>query len=111
MIIVHGTIPLKSGCRDQALALARTMVELTRSENGCISYDFYVALSNPDMLMLFQEWESMDALMAHFQTPHMDDFLKQLPELVDGEITTKRYAVQSMDDDQPVIEEPPPIIH
>jgi len=111
MIIVHGTIPLKSGCRDQALALARTMVELTRAENGCISYDFYVALSNPDMLMLFQEWESMDALMAHFQTAHMDDFLKQLPELVDGEITTKRYAVQSVDDDQPVIEEPPPIIH
>lgn len=111
MIIVHGTIPLKSEHRDQALALARTMVEMTRSESGCISYDFYIALSNPDTLMLFQEWQSMDALMAHFQTPHMDDFLKQLPDLVDGEITTKRYAVQSLDNDQPVIEEPPPIIH
>lgn len=111
MIIVHGTIPLKSGCRDQALVLARTMVELTRAEEGCISYDFYVALSDPDTLMLFQEWSSMESLMAHFQTSHMEDFLKQLPDLVDGEITTKRYAVQRVDEEAPAAEEPPPIIH
>lgn len=111
MIIVHGTIPLKSDCRDQALNLARTMVEFTRAEAGCISYDFYVALSDPNTLMLFQEWETMEALMAHFQTPHMDDFLKQLPDLVDGEIVTKRYAVQRVDEEPREAEEPPPIIH
>ena len=111
MIIVHGTIPLKSDSRDQALDLARTMVEFTRAEDGCISYDFYIALSDPNTLMLFQEWETMEALMAHFQTAHMDDFLKQLPELVDGEITTKRYAVQRVDEEPEEVEEPPPIIH
>lgn len=112
MIIVHGTIPLRSESREHALALARRMADATRAEPGCISYDFYIGLSDPNTLMLFQEWESMEALMGHFQTEHMEEFLSELPELVSGEIITRRYAVQSMDEDEaPVEEDTPPIIH
>ena len=112
MIIVHGTIPLKPDSREQAIQLARRMADATRGEAGCISYDFYLGLSDPNTLMLFQEWEDMEALMGHFQTDHMEEFLKELPEIVSGEITTKRYAVQSVDEEEPAPEEaPPPIIH
>ncbi len=112
MIIVHGTIPIRPDCREQALNLARRMADATREELGCISYDFYIGLSDPNTLMLFQEWENMESLMGHFQTEHMDEFLKQLPDLVSGEITTKRYAVQSVDDDDiPVEEDKPPVVH
>ena len=112
MIIVHGTIPVKPAERERALKLAREMADATRQEPGCLSYDFYVGLADPNTLMLFQEWESMDALMAHFQTDHMEVFLGELPEVVSGEITTRRYAVQSIDDDEVVEEEPTaPIIH
>ena len=111
MIIVHGTIPIRPECREQALTLARRMADATRAEVGCISYDFYVGLSDPNTLMLFQEWESMDALMGHFQTEHMDEFLKELPDIVSGEITTKRYAVQSVEEEEVEPEERPPIIH
>jgi len=111
VIIVHGTIPLRPECREHALQLARRMADATREEIGCISYDFYVGLSDPNTLMLFQEWESMEALMGHFQTEHMEDFLRELPELVSGEIITRRYAVQSMDEDETEEEDAPPIIH
>ena len=73
------------------------MTEATQSEVGCISYDFYIGLSDHNTLMWFQEWESMDALMGHFQTEHMDEFLKELPQVVSGEVTTRRYAVQSVE--------------
>lgn len=112
MIIVHGTIPIRPECRDQALKLARGMTEATLAEPGCLSYDFYVGLSDPNTLMLFQEWESMEALMRHFQTPHMEEFLRALPEVVSGEITTRRYAVQSVDDDSDDgAGAPEPVIH
>lgn len=111
MIIVHGTIPIRPEARDKALDLARRMAEATRTEVGCISYDFYIGLSDPNTLMLFQEWENMESLMGHFQTDHMDDFLQELPEVVSGEITTKRYAVQSVDEEEASVEEPPPIVH
>ena len=111
MIIVHGRIPIRPDCREQALRLARRMSEATQQEKGCLSYDFYVGLSDPNTLMLFQEWESMEALMGHFQTPHMEAFLRELPAVVSGEITTRRYAVQSVDDESESASEPPPVIH
>ena len=111
MIIVHGSIPIRPDSRERALDLARSMTEATQSEVGCISYDFYVGLSDPNTLMLFQEWENMDALMGHFQTEHMDEFLRELPNVVSVEITTRRYAVQSVDEDTEESSEPPPIVH
>ncbi|MEM6707273.1 MAG: putative quinol monooxygenase [Pseudomonadota bacterium] len=95
MIIVHGMIPIKPEQRDRVLELARRMGTATRLEPGCISYDFYIGLADPNTLLLFQEWETMDALSAHFQTDHMDHFMRELPECLDGQITTRRFAVPS----------------
>jgi len=111
VIIVQGSIPIKPECHEEALELARRMAEATREELGCISYDFYVGLADPNTFMVFQEWDSMETLMAHFQTPHMEAFLERLPSLVSGEIITKRYAVQSVDDEEELPEPAPPIIH
>lgn len=112
MIIVQGSIPVRPERRDQALSMAKYMVEASRAERGCLSYDFYVGLADPNTLMLFQEWESLDALQSHFATKHMDDFLQQLPEILSGEIITKRYAVQSIEEEEAVlIEAEEPTIH
>ena len=111
MIIVHGTIPILPEQRERALQLAKRMTESTKAELGCISYDFYVGLSDPNTLMLFQEWESMEALMGHFQTDHMEEFLRELPEVVSGEVITRRYAVQSVEEESETESVPPPVIH
>lgn len=94
MIIVHGTIPIKSERREQALDLARWMEYETRREDGCVSYEFFVGLSDPNTLMLFQEWETAEALAEHFNTDHMERFLEALPEVLDGRVSTRRYAVE-----------------
>ena len=94
MIIVHGTFPVKADLRDEALTLMREMALVSKEEEGCISYEFYVGLSEPNRLLLFQEWESVDALQKHFETKHMEAFMKQLPTLLDGEVSTKRYEVR-----------------
>jgi quinol monooxygenase YgiN len=111
VIIVHGTIPIRPDCREQALELARVMAQATQAEPGCVSYDFYLGLSDANTLMLFQEWESMEALMKHFQTPHMEAFLQALPSVVAGEIITRRYLVQRVSDEAEDPVEPAPIIH
>ena len=98
MIIVHGTFPVKSQLRDNALDLMRQMASASRAEEGCISYEFYVGLTDPNTLLLFQEWESVDALQGHFETDHMEEFLRALPNVLDGEVATRRYEVKISDD-------------
>ena len=119
MIIVQGLIPLLPDQREEALRLARIVSDASLEESGCISYDFYVGLRDPNTLMLLQEWESLDALMAHFNTPHVEAFMKELPHIVSGEIITRRYAVQAVEDDldgsddadQEEAEEPARVVH
>lgn len=98
MIIVHGTFPIKAEVRDVALDLMRQMAVASRAEEGCISYEFYIGLSDPNTLLLFQEWESVDALQGHFDTDHMEEFLKHLPDVLDGEVATRRYEVKVSSD-------------
>lgn len=98
MIIVHGTFPIKPEQRAEALELMRIMSSASQAEYGCVTYEFYVGLTDPNTLLLFQEWESVDALQGHFQTDHMDEFLKSLPDVLDGEVSTRRYEVRSSDE-------------
>jgi len=94
MIIVHGTFPVKADYREEALELMKRMSVASRGEEGCISYEFYVGLSDINTLLLFQEWDNVDSLQAHFETVHMEEFLKVLPDILDGEPTTRRYEVR-----------------
>ena len=111
MIIVHGIIPIKAAQRDRALDLAREMSAATRTEDGCISYEFYVGLRDPNTLILLQEWENMDALAGHLRTEHMKVFLDELPNVLAGQVMTRRYAVQAEPEPAKEPDSPPPIVH
>ena len=95
MIIVHGTFPVKPELRDEALELMKDMSQVTRSEPGCVSYEFFIGLSDPDTLLLYQEWETVEALQDHYETKHMEEFIGQLPDILNGEVSTKRYEVRT----------------
>jgi len=123
MIIVHGLIPILPERRSEALKRIRWRERETQAEEGCLTYRFFVGRNDPNTLMLFQEWDSAEALEAHFETAHMASFLEALPTIVAGDIQTRRYAVALDDgDDEGVWDEEeslledaevgaPPIIH
>ncbi len=59
----------------EAIREAITNVETaTRAEAGCIEYTFSAELGDPEVLRITERWESMEALAAHFQAPHMAAF-------------------------------------
>jgi quinol monooxygenase YgiN len=98
MIIVHGLFPIIPDQRQEALDLMYEMAIATKAESGCVSYEFYVAQTDPNQFLLFQEWESVDALQGHFETAHMEQFLEKLPSIIAGDIVTRRYEVRASDD-------------
>ena len=104
MIVVQGTIPVKPELRNDALQAAQEMMEASQAEPGCITYEFFVGLANPNTLMLFQEWDSVDALQDHYKSSHTEVFLRKLVDFLDGEIATRRYAVVEDDDEDEDIE-------
>lgn len=51
-----------------------TMEAASRAEAGCLDYTFSVELNDPSRLRITEKWETVEALAAHFQAPHMGAF-------------------------------------
>ena len=50
---------------------AKAMITATRTEPGCILYDLNASVTDPQSLIFVEQWESREALTAHFGMPHM----------------------------------------
>jgi len=98
MIVIAGTAPIDPSKREQAKVVIKKMMDATAQEEGCITYEFTFNPWNDAEVRLFEEWESQDALDAHFETPHMAEFRKALPEFVTGKFAIKRYVVSEVTD-------------
>ena len=97
MIVVSGTVPVRADKRDEAVAAALEMARATAEEAGCITYRFYADLEDPNIFRIFEEWETAEALVAHFQTPHMAELNQKLPGLVAGPADIKKYVVTQVE--------------
>ncbi|MCE2485374.1 MAG: antibiotic biosynthesis monooxygenase [Desulfurellaceae bacterium] len=97
MLVVSGTIPIKAESRDEAVQLALDMAKATQAEDGCLFYQFYADLADPNLIRVFEEWESEEALARHMQTDHMATFIKAIPRLVAGPVEAKKYTVSAAD--------------
>jgi quinol monooxygenase YgiN len=95
MIVIAGTLPINPAQRDTAAAAALTMSAASKAEPGCGAYEFSWDLGDPNLLHIREEWESQDALDAHFATPHMADFGAALGGLLAGAPSLTRYEVSS----------------
>jgi quinol monooxygenase YgiN len=96
MTVVAGSVRVRPDKRDEAVRVALKMAQATQAESGCRSYRFSADLEDPTLFFIFEEWESDEALGAHFQTPHMSDFQTALPDIIAGPPDIRFYTVSSV---------------
>ncbi len=68
MIIVGGTFEFEAEQRDAFLTSRLDMMRVSRGEHGCLEYTFSADPIEPTRVLLFERWESQDALDAHLAT-------------------------------------------
>jgi quinol monooxygenase YgiN len=96
MLVIAGTISIDPEKRESAIAAAIEMMEETLKEKGCISYTFSADLSEPGDFRIFEEWESQEALDAHFKAPHMARFQAQMGGFGVKGMQVQRYEIASV---------------
>jgi quinol monooxygenase YgiN len=96
MIVIAGHVVLDPAKREQAETAAREMMSETRKEQGCISYTFSADLEQAGRFRVFEEWESDEALRAHFASPHMARFQQAVGGLGVREMKVQRYEVSKV---------------
>jgi len=63
-----------------------TLVEPTRKEKGCVDYIFYKDQENPSVIMLYENWESVEDLNAHMCTKRFKDCFAKIEGLYEIEV-------------------------
>jgi quinol monooxygenase YgiN len=68
----------------------------SRAEAGCDDYTFSIELNDPNTLRITEKWHSVEALKAHFATPHMAAFQKIMGDHPPASLEVKFYEVQEI---------------
>ena len=72
------------------------METASRAEAGCDDYTFSIKLNDPNTLRITEKWHSVEALKAHFATPHMAAFQKIMGDHPPASLEVKFYEVQEI---------------
>lgn len=71
MIVVTGEFRMPVEQRAEAVAAMERVIVATLKEPGCIAYSYAEDIREPGLFRVSEQWESREALAAHFVAPHM----------------------------------------
>lgn len=78
---------------EEVRALLTGLIEPTRQESGCVSYELLQNREDPTDFTFVEEWTGQSAFAAHFETEHMKDALPKVPDLTSEAPDIRTYAV------------------
>ena len=93
MLIVAGTLDVDPDDRDALMAAALRMMAASQAEEGCLDYVFSPDPTDAGRVRVFERWEALPALEAHFATPHMAAFRAAIEPLRFTGRDVTRYAI------------------
>lgn len=91
MIKIVAKNTLKDGQRDSFIQLAQELIEKSKSEAGCISYDLLQDINNESVLTFIEEWEDQNAIDLHNNSEHFKRIVPMLAEFLIGKSDLNIY--------------------
>jgi len=81
MIKIVAKSVVKDGEKDQYLKVAKELIEKSKKEEGCISYELFEDINDASVLTFIEEWKDSDAINSHNNSEHFTRIVPLLGEL------------------------------
>jgi len=94
MIVIAAKFKLRPGKKDDFMNLAQSVIGPSRKEKGCVSYNLYSPVENPEAFMFFEEWADQDAFDAHLREPHFIEFADESKDMLEGDMDVNIYEAE-----------------
>ena len=75
-------IKAKPGKEDELRRVLTDLVQPTRAEEGCLTYDLHVANDDPGFFLFYETWRTVPSWERHMEAPHLEAFKGRTDELV-----------------------------
>ena len=96
MIMVTAKITAKPDEKDEIISKAQDLIDSSRFESGCISYNLYASTEEENVLLMLEQWENQEVLQLHMQTEHFQAFNTAIKDKLAGEVSIKVYSAESI---------------
>jgi quinol monooxygenase YgiN len=88
--VVIAEFQIKRGCMEAFLEAARKDAsESVAKEPGCRQFDIVLPEAAPDNVVFYETNDDRKAFDAHLETPHLAEFRKAFPPLIEREIPVR----------------------
>lgn len=81
-ITLIARLKAKPGFENKLEEMAKSLIEPTRAEAGCINYILHRDLEDATVYYFYETWRSQEDLDLHFQTPHLKRAFELAPEIL-----------------------------
>lgn len=92
-VTIIAKITAKPGKEEELKNVLLSLIEPTRSEAGCINYNFHQDADNGAVFMFYENWASKQALDEHLQTPHLQGLVAKADDLFAAPLEVKFYEM------------------
>ncbi|MDR2525369.1 MAG: antibiotic biosynthesis monooxygenase [Oscillospiraceae bacterium] len=93
MVTIVAKNVVKPGTAEAFIAAAQPLIAGSRTEAGCIAYDLYVDLSDPNVLTFIEQWQDEAAIAAHNASAHFTAIVPELGKFAAGEMDVRLYKI------------------
>lgn len=90
-ITVFLEVKAKSGTGSDLVAAFKGLLPDTRAYEGCISIDLYQNQDDPDVLVVYEKWETKDNYQKYLAWRQETGVLGQLIEATEGEASIRYF--------------------
>jgi quinol monooxygenase YgiN len=97
MIVVTGSVTVRTETFDEARRLSLEHVHRSRQEPGSISHAVHIDCENPLRLVFSEQWADRAALVTHFAVPASGEFVRILRSLATGPATLELYDASKLE--------------
>lgn len=98
MIVVVGRVRTDEDRRAELVRIGQRVAAASRQEPGCIGYQLCQDSEDADAFVFVEQWETDEALQAHFRTPHIAEFMASIPGAIVGPPDVKFHTIASSRD-------------
>ena len=82
-LTIVARILAKPGKREHLKQELLKLIDVTRAEKGCISYDLHQDNENENLFLFFENWENRELWQVHMNNQHLADYIKATDGAVD----------------------------
>ena len=98
MFSVVAILDGKPGKEKELEEALRSLVPLTRKEDGCIDYHLHQSLGTPTRFLFYENWKSKEVWLQHLEMPYIKEFFAKAEDLLAVPVDIEQVQYEMLSD-------------